>query len=67
MDLFPRAKEKDLAVDQIIRLWKQFGENGLSKPIIIFGPLLAIFLFSMLISNSYGNLVAFTTLMISVS
>lgn len=63
---FDRVKERDLQVDYIRNLWRILGDNKLFKPGVIFGPFLAIFLFSTFISDRYGNLVAFSTFMISI-
>lgn len=63
---FTKANERDLQVDYVRNLWRIVGDNKLFKPSIIFGPFIAVFLFSILVSSRYGNLVAFSTLMISV-
>jgi ABC-type phosphate transport system permease subunit len=66
MYTFQSVKERDLAVDKIKRLWSMIADNMFFKPSIIVAPFLSIFLFALLVSNNYGNLIAFTTLVISV-
>lgn len=59
-------KERDLAVDNIKKWWKMAEDSKLLTPFMIFGPFVCVLLFYTLVSSKYGNLVAFSTLQISI-
>lgn len=60
-------KEKDLVVDQIKNYWRRAEDSKLLKPYIFgLGPVVAVILFTLFVSNNYGNVVAFSTLQISI-
>lgn len=65
-EFYSGVKEKDLIVDKIKTVWRGIEDNKIFKPILIFGPFLLILLFSMFVSDRYGNLVAFSTLILSL-
>ena len=55
-----------MAADAIRKYWKKFEDSKMLMPFLIFGPFVGILLFYSLISSKYGNVVAFSTLMISI-
>lgn len=59
-------KERDLAVDAIRKYWKMVEDSKMLMPFLIFGPFVGVLLFYTFISSKYGNVVAFSTLLISV-
>jgi hypothetical protein len=59
-------KERDLSVDMIRKYWKMAEDSKLLTPFMIFGPFVSVLLFYTFFSSKYGNLVAFSTLQISI-
>lgn len=59
-------KERDITVDKIKQVWTMYMENPVSKLLVWGGPFILAFVFAVFISGSYGNTVAFTTLMVSI-
>lgn len=59
-------KERDLAVDKIIKTWQTIEKTRLLAPFLIFGPFVGILLFNTLVSNKYGNVVSFAIWFLSV-